>query len=140
MSDGARRTGAGVDPIRPAAVPGRSDPWPLSTSPAGSAGCAGSSTRPDPTTGPVDSLLVTTPANIRWLSGFTGSAGLLLVTRDRAVLTTDGRYRTQSIEQLAEAGVGSDVEVSIGGVQAQREALWPPWPEPAGGWDWKPTT
>jgi Xaa-Pro aminopeptidase len=72
---------------------------------------------------PVDALLVTAPANIRWLSGFTGSSGLLLVTRDRAVLTTDGRYRTQSAEQLAAAGVESDVDVSIGGVQVQRDAL-----------------
>ena len=31
----------------------------------------------------VDGLLVTTPANIRWLTGFTGSAGLLLVTAGR---------------------------------------------------------
>jgi len=72
---------------------------------------------------PVEGLLVTTPANIRWLTGFSGSAGLLLVTASRAVLTTDGRYRTQSSEQLAEAGVDGDVEVQIGGVQAQREAL-----------------
>jgi Xaa-Pro aminopeptidase len=72
---------------------------------------------------PVEGLLVTTPANIRWLTGFSGSAGLLLVTAGRAVLTTDGRYRTQSAEQLAEAGVASDVDVEIGGVQAQREAL-----------------
>jgi Xaa-Pro aminopeptidase len=72
---------------------------------------------------PVDALLVTTPANIRWLSGFSGSAGLLLVTRDHATLTTDGRYRTQSSEQLEAAGVSSDIEVRIGGVQAQREAL-----------------
>ena len=59
---------------------------------------------------PIDALLVTTPANIRWLTGFTGSAGLLLVTGDRALLTTDGRYRTQAAEQLSEAGVGADVE------------------------------
>jgi Xaa-Pro aminopeptidase len=72
---------------------------------------------------PVDALLVTTPANIRWLSGFSGSAGLLLVTRDHATLTTDGRYRMQSSEQLEAAGVSSDIEVRIGGVQAQREAL-----------------
>ena len=31
---------------------------------------------------PVEGLLVTTPANIRWLTGFSGSAGLLLVTAD----------------------------------------------------------
>jgi Xaa-Pro aminopeptidase len=72
---------------------------------------------------PVDALLVTTPANIRWLSGFTGSAGLLLVTRRRAVLTTDGRYRTQSVEQVAAAGVAPEVEVSIGGVKEQRQSL-----------------
>jgi Xaa-Pro aminopeptidase len=72
---------------------------------------------------PVEALLVTTPANIRWLSGFTGSAGLLLVTKDRAVLTTDGRYRTQSVEQLSAAGVAADIEVTIGGVKDQRGAL-----------------
>jgi len=72
---------------------------------------------------PVDALLVTTPANIRWLSGFTGSAGLLLVTRERAILTTDGRYRTQSVEQLSSAGIGDEVEVVIGGVKDQRDAL-----------------
>jgi Xaa-Pro aminopeptidase len=71
----------------------------------------------------VDGLLVTTPANIRWLTGFTGSAGLLLVTGDRAVLTTDGRYRTQSSEQLAAVGVGAEVAITIGGVQIQRQAL-----------------
>jgi Xaa-Pro aminopeptidase len=71
----------------------------------------------------VDALLVTTPANIRWLTGFTGSAGLLLVTGERAVLTTDGRYRTQSLEQLAAAGVDAEVAITIGGVQVQRQAL-----------------
>ncbi len=72
---------------------------------------------------PIDGLLVTTPANIRWLSGFSGSAGLLLVTGDDAVLTTDGRYRTQSHEQLEAAGVGGEISVHIGGVQSQRDEL-----------------
>ena len=71
----------------------------------------------------VGGLLVTNPANIRWLTGFSGSAGLLLVTPDRALLTSDGRYRTQSSEQLHESGVDGDVEVAIGGLQAQRDAL-----------------
>ena len=70
-----------------------------------------------------DALLVTTPANIRWLTGFTGSAGVLVVTGDGALLATDGRYRTQAAEQLAAAGVGADVGLTIGGVAAQREAL-----------------
>ncbi len=72
---------------------------------------------------PVDGLLVTTPANIRWLTGFSGSAGLLLVTPGGALLTTDGRYRTQSAEQLGHAGVEGGVEICVGGVGVQREAL-----------------
>ena len=65
----------------------------------------------------VDGLLVTAAANIRWLTGFTGSAGLLLVTPQRAVLTSDGRYRTQSEEQLAGAGVAQAVDIVIGGAR-----------------------
>jgi len=70
-----------------------------------------------------DGLLVTGSANIRWLTGFTGSAGVLLVTRDRAVLTSDGRYRTQAAEQLTAGGVGEQVAVCIGGVTTQHDAL-----------------
>jgi Xaa-Pro aminopeptidase len=71
----------------------------------------------------VQGILVTTPANIRWLSGFSGSAGTLLVTADGALLTTDGRYRTQSHQQLDEAGAGATVDIAIGGVAVQRQAL-----------------
>ncbi|WP_419534002.1 aminopeptidase P family protein [Endozoicomonas sp.] len=35
-----------------------------------------------------------------WLSGFTGSAGTLVVTQDKAALWTDGRYFIQASEQL----------------------------------------
>ncbi|MGD0391013.1 MAG: Xaa-Pro peptidase family protein [Acidimicrobiales bacterium] len=71
----------------------------------------------------IGGLLVTTPANIRWLSGFSGSAGLLLVTADGALLTTDGRYRTQSSEQLRAGGAEAEITSCIGGVQAQRDAV-----------------
>jgi len=47
----------------------------------------------------IDALLVSTPANRRWLSGFTGSAGTLLVTRDRALIATDSRYYEQVATQ-----------------------------------------
>ncbi len=47
----------------------------------------------------VDALLITSPANRRWLSGFTGSAGRLLVTPDRAILATDSRYWEQAERQ-----------------------------------------
>lgn len=36
----------------------------------------------------------------RWLSGFTGSAGTLVVTNDKALLWTDSRYFIQAAEQL----------------------------------------
>lgn len=44
-------------------------------------------------------LLVTSLVNVRYLSGFTGSNGALLITADGAVLATDGRYTTQSAAQ-----------------------------------------
>ncbi len=68
-----------------------------------------------------DALLVTNLTNVAYLTGFTGSAGLLLVLPDEMVLTTDGRYRQQAGEQLAAAGV--DARVEIGGAGRQREAL-----------------
>jgi len=37
----------------------------------------------------------------RWLSGFTGSAGTLVVTKDVALLWTDSRYFIQAADQLA---------------------------------------
>ena len=40
-----------------------------------------------------------------WLSGFTGSAGTLAVTADRAGLWTDGRYFLQAEDQLAGTGI-----------------------------------
>ncbi|HEX2383431.1 MAG TPA: Xaa-Pro peptidase family protein [Acidimicrobiales bacterium] len=60
-----------------------------------------------------DALLVTKLVNIRYLSGFTGSAGMLLVLPDELVLVTDGRYRDQAAEQLAAAGVEADVRIGL---------------------------
>jgi Xaa-Pro aminopeptidase len=68
-----------------------------------------------------DALLVTNLTNVRYLTGFTGSAGSLLVRRDDAVLFTDGRYQTQSVEQLS--STGADVSVEIGGLAEQLQAL-----------------
>ena len=54
-------------------------------------------------------MLVTDLVNVRYLSGFSGSAGALLVFADDrgAVLATDGRYRTQAAQQAP------DLEVAI---------------------------
>jgi Xaa-Pro aminopeptidase len=43
----------------------------------------------------LDAILISQPVNRRYLSGFTGSAGALLITEDRAVLATDFRYYEQ---------------------------------------------
>src|SRR5699024_4554940 len=40
-----------------------------------------------------------------WLSGFTGSAGFLVITLDKAGLWTDGRYFTQAEEELEGSGI-----------------------------------
>ena len=68
----------------------------------------------------VEALVVTTLPNVRYLTGFTGSAAVLVVTADGALLTTDGRYRTQSAEQVAAAG--AHVDITIGGLGDQRAA------------------
>lgn len=47
----------------------------------------------------VDALRISSPANRRWLSGFTGSAGRLLVTRERAILSADSRYWEQAARE-----------------------------------------
>lgn len=41
----------------------------------------------------------------RWLSGFTGSAGDLLITADKAMLWTDSRYFLQAANQLEGTGI-----------------------------------
>jgi Xaa-Pro aminopeptidase len=69
-----------------------------------------------------EALLVTRLVNIRYLTGFTGSAGLLLVRRDDLVFVTDGRYRDQAADQLAAAGVSADIGVGLT-ASRQREIL-----------------
>ena len=40
-----------------------------------------------------------------WISGFTGSAGILVVTHDKAGLWTDGRYHIQAARELEGTGI-----------------------------------
>lgn len=47
----------------------------------------------------VDAVLITSATNRHWLSGFTGSAGRLLITPDSATLSTDSRYWEQAERQ-----------------------------------------
>lgn len=43
----------------------------------------------------IEALLVSSVTNVRYLTGFTGDDSALLLSRDRAVLVSDGRYETQ---------------------------------------------
>ncbi len=59
----------------------------------------------------LDGLLLSQPENIRYLSGFTGSSGWLLISGQRAILATDFRY----VEQAK--GESPDFEI----IQTKRE-------------------
>jgi Xaa-Pro aminopeptidase len=52
-----------------------------------------------------DALLISHLPNIRYLCGFTGSAGLLLVEEDATIFFTDVRYDTQAHEEVKGAEV-----------------------------------
>lgn len=53
----------------------------------------------------IDALLVTNLYNVRYLTNFTGSTGLALITEDKAYFVTDFRYT----EQAAEEAVGFEI-------------------------------
>lgn len=61
----------------------------------------------------VGAAVITDLANVRWLTGFTGSNGTVVVAGDRAVLVTDSRYAEQAPAQLAAAGCSDEVEVAV---------------------------
>jgi len=69
-----------------------------------------------------DTLVVYDLNNVRWLTGFTGSAGTLVVTPHEMVLVTDGRYGEQARHQLAESGAAARVVVGTTAA-ALREGL-----------------
>jgi len=53
----------------------------------------------------LDWLLVTHLPNIRYLCGFTGSAGTLLISERGTTFFTDGRYRTQARSEVSSARI-----------------------------------
>ncbi len=57
---------------------------------------------------PIDAVLIGALPNIRYLTGFDGSAGWLLVEPEKTTLYVDGRYGVQAATQTS----GIDVEVS----------------------------
>lgn len=74
----------------------------------------------------LDALLVAFSANLRYLSGFTGSSGNLLVLPDRAILFTDPRYTIQAGQEtsctvkIAKGPLVLDVAAAIQKLQLRR--------------------
>lgn len=54
-------------------------------------------------------MVVSSSENIRYLTGFTGSAGVLICRKDDSVLVTDGRYTEQATAQVRDSG--ADVRI-----------------------------
>jgi len=54
--------------------------------------------------GPLDALLVTDLTDVRWLTGFGGSHGWVVVRGDELVLGTDGRYDDRARAETAGSG------------------------------------
>lgn len=69
----------------------------------------------------LDGLLVTVGANLRYLSGFTGSAGTLFISPQDALLLTDFRYIDQATEQAPDYKVINIATTSLVQMLAQRK-------------------
>jgi Xaa-Pro aminopeptidase len=65
----------------------------------------------------IDALLISDLTNIRWLTGFSGSNGWVVIGPQRLALVTDGRYGVQARRQLDDAGVEADVVVGTSGAE-----------------------
>ncbi|KQO17239.1 M24 family metallopeptidase [Paenibacillus sp. Leaf72] len=50
----------------------------------------------------LDGILIASPYNRRYLTGFTGTAGFVAITKDQALLITDFRYTRQAAQQAVE--------------------------------------
>ncbi len=49
-----------------------------------------------------EAMLITAPASVRWLTGFTGSFGAVLARQDDSCFLTDSRYAVQAAEQVSD--------------------------------------
>ncbi|WP_430596568.1 M24 family metallopeptidase [Enterococcus sp. DIV0175] len=57
----------------------------------------------------LDSFLVTSPYNLRYLTNFTGTTGLAVITLDKAFFITDFRYTEQAANQAQGFGIIKNV-------------------------------
>ena len=52
-----------------------------------------------------DGMLITSPENVRYLCGFSGTEGTVLLTRREGFFLTDGRYTIQAQQQVKQLTV-----------------------------------
>jgi Xaa-Pro aminopeptidase len=80
----------------------------------------------------LDGLLVSFSANLRYLTGFTGSNGALLILPDDAILFTDPRYQIQASQEvtcrvkIAKGPLVLDIAAAIAKLGARRIGYEPP--------------
>jgi Xaa-Pro aminopeptidase len=60
----------------------------------------------------LDALIVSDLTNIRWLTGFSGSAAIIVIDAGCLRLVTDGRYGEQATRQMRASGVDGEVIVA----------------------------
>jgi Xaa-Pro aminopeptidase len=63
-----------------------------------------------------EGLLVGSPTNVRYLTGFTGDSSVLLVGRDREIIVSDGRYSTK----LEQECPGLEAQIRPSGTELTR--------------------
>lgn len=54
----------------------------------------------------LDGFLVTDIKNVRYISGFTGSSGFIIITRDKGLFYTDFRYKEQAHKEVKDFEIG----------------------------------
>lgn len=71
----------------------------------------------------LDAILITNEYNRRYMTGFTGTAGVAIVSKDDAVFITDFRYTEQAAEQVKDFRIVKHTGTIITEVAAQAEAM-----------------
>lgn len=71
----------------------------------------------------IDAILIIHPPNIRYLTGFTGSSAICVITKSNAFFITDSRYKEQSKQQVIGFERFIAVEKSLFEVLAEKNIL-----------------
>ncbi len=70
----------------------------------------------------VDGIIFSNMSNIRYLSGFSGSDGILIISSDSACLLVDGRYTTQAAAEAQHISI-SEYQNKVQGIERAAKEL-----------------